>query len=89
MDDPYDRQMEEDNSVELKWDSDTSKKRRYAAKRGMHFFFGFIILIYNAWKFCVQTFDFGLRIIAFNYTERYMRVLSSHKDMDVNKEVKK
>uniref|UniRef100_A0A0R3RYZ8 USP domain-containing protein n=1 Tax=Elaeophora elaphi TaxID=1147741 RepID=A0A0R3RYZ8_9BILA len=33
MDDHYDQQMQEDDSVELKWDSDSSKKRRYAAKR--------------------------------------------------------
>ncbi|KAL3990716.1 Ubiquitin carboxyl-terminal hydrolase family protein [Acanthocheilonema viteae] len=33
MDDHYDRQIHEDDSVELKWDSDSSKKRRCAAKR--------------------------------------------------------
>ncbi|CAG9536041.1 unnamed protein product [Cercopithifilaria johnstoni] len=33
MDDHYDRQMQEDKSVELKWESENSKKRRYTAKR--------------------------------------------------------
>ncbi|VDK83254.1 unnamed protein product [Litomosoides sigmodontis] len=33
MDDHYDGQMHEDDSVELKWGSDSSKKRRFAGKR--------------------------------------------------------
>ncbi|VIO89329.1 Uncharacterized protein BM_BM2 [Brugia malayi] len=33
MDDQYDQQMRDDDSIELKSDSDNSKKRRYATKR--------------------------------------------------------
>lgn len=73
MDDHYDRQMHEDDSVELKWGSDSSKKRRFAAKRGMHLFCAIFLLLVNFSKrLHVFLFTLSSAIAVFSCTERYV-----------------